>query len=178
MKERSMSKTAIAFYVFVAGLGLGATRATAQEVNVDQDKQADLVRCATYAWVGGQPAQDPLVDKHIVEAIDGALAAKGWRKVQGNPGCYVMYQASLREQRSLQIWNGGGRFRGGMGSVDVQTVLNGMLVVDIADGASRQLVWRAVGKDTVSDKTSKNEKKLAKVVDKMFKDLPVAAAKS
>jgi hypothetical protein len=89
-----------------------------------------------------------------------------------------MYQASLREQRSLQIWSGGGRFRGGVGSVDVQTVLNGMLVVDIADGASRQLVWRAVARDTVSDKTSKNEKKLAKVVDKMFKDLPVSAAKS
>lgn len=178
MKQRSMSNTAVAFYIFVAGLGLGATTATAQDVNVDHDQQADFSRCATYAWAKGQPAQNPLVDKHIVDAIDGALAARGWRKVQDSPGCYVSYQASVREQRSLHIWDGRGRFRGGMGSVDVQTVLNGMLVVDIADGKSRQLVWRAVARDTVSDKTSKNEKKLAKVVDKMFKDLPVASAKS
>jgi hypothetical protein len=175
MKQTSMSKTAVAFSIFVACLGLGATSATAQDVSVDYDRKADFSRCATYAWAEGQPAQNPLVDRRIVDALDAALAARGWRKVQDSPGCYVTYHASVREQKGLQIWDGGGRFRGGFGSVDVTTVLNGMLVVDIDEAANRQLIWRAVAKDTLSDKPEKNDRKLAKCVEKMFKDFPPAS---
>src|SRR6185295_17259318 len=158
-------------------LGLGATSAAAQDVKVDYDPKADFSRCVTYAWSKGQPAQSPLVDKRIIDAIDAALAAKGWRKVPENPGCYVTYQASLKEQKSLQVWESGFRFRGGISSVDVKTVVNGMLVVDIGDAAARQLMWSAVATDTVSDKPEKNQKKLAKVTEKMFKDLPSGSGK-
>jgi Domain of unknown function (DUF4136) len=179
MMQRSLlvTKAVVAAGVLVAGLAVGAGSAAAQEVNLDFDRQADFSKCATYAWAKGQPAQDPLVDKRIVTAIDAALASKGMRKVENNPGCYVTYHASVKEQRSLEIWDGGGRFRGGFGSVDVKTVLDGMLVVDIADAASHQLIWRAVAKDTVSDKPEKNQKKLAKVMDKMFKTFPSGSAK-
>lgn len=178
MKKRSSlsaNKTYLASFVLV-GLGL-CTSAAAQDVNVDFDRQADFSKCATYAWAKGQPAESPLVDKRIVNAIDDALASKGMRKTQDQPGCYVSYQASLKEQKSLQVWETGAwRFRSGIGSVDVKTVLNGMLVVDIAD-ASRQLLWRGVAKDTVSDKPEKNQKKLTKVMEKMFKDFPSGTAK-
>jgi hypothetical protein len=145
-------------------------------VAVDQDARADFSRCATYAWTEGQPAQNPLADRRIVEAVDGALALKGWRKVTENPGCYVMYQASLREDRGLQIWGTGGRFLGGTGSVSVTTVRNGMLVVDIGDAATKQIIWRGVARDTLSDKPEQNQKKLAKCMDRMFKRLPAAKA--
>jgi len=178
MKQGSMlMKASVAFQVVVAGLWLGASSAIALDVNVDHDKEADFSKCVTYAWAKGQPAHNPLADKHIVEAIDGALAGKGWRKVQANPACYVMYQASVREQKGLQVWGSGGRFLGGMGSVDVKTVVNGMLVVDIGDAATQQLIWRAVARDTVSDKPEQNQKKLAKCMDKMFKDFPPASTK-
>jgi len=153
-------------------LGLLATSAAAQDVTVDHARQADFSRCRTYAWAQGQPALNPLADANIVEAIDAALASKGWRRVEANPGCYVMYQASLREQKGLQVWGNGPRFFGGMASVDVKTVVNGMMVVDIGDAASQQLLWRAVAKDTLSDKPEKNKKKLAKCMEKMFKDFP------
>lgn len=166
-----MSKTAIASYALVAGL---AGSASAEQVRVDYDRQADFARCATYAWSKGQPAENPFVDKRIVEAVDAALAARGWRKVEENPGCYVAYQASVKEEKSLQVWESGWRFRGGLSSVDVKTVLNGMLVVDIADPSSRQLIFRGVATDTISDKPEKNQKKLAKVTEKMFKELPAA----
>jgi hypothetical protein len=48
----------------------------------------------------------------------------------------------------------------------------GTLVVDLLDAASRELVWRAVARDTLSDKTDKNAKKLAKATKKMFEDFP------
>ena len=178
MKEKSMSRKAVAFYLFVAGLGLGATTATAQDVSVDYDKQADFSRCATYAWVEGRPAADSLADKHIVDAIDGALAARGLRKVQDGPGCYVRYQASVRPLKRLQAWDARGPFRGGMVTVEVESVQEGTLVVDILDAGGRQLIWRSVARNTVSNDPAKNEKRLAKSVNKMFRELPTASAKS
>jgi hypothetical protein len=178
MKERSMtSKTSVAGLVLAAGLGLGAARAAAQEVTVQSDKQADFSRCTTYAWAEGQPAENPLADKNIVAAIDQALAARGWRKVESGAACLVRYQASVREEKSLQVWDSPRPFVRGIASVDIKTVVNGMLVVDIADAAKREFIWRAVARDTVSDKPEKNEKKLAKAVAKMFAQFPPAGGR-
>jgi hypothetical protein len=173
----SMGRKGLAFCVLVAGLGL-ANGGSAQEVSVDYDRQADFSRCRTYAWAAGRPAESTLVDKRIVQAVDEALAAKGLRKGEGGPGCYVMYHASVKEQHGLAAWGTGGRFLGGMATVDVTTVKNGMLVVDIGDAATRQLIWRGVAKDTLSDKPEKNQKKLRKCMDKMFKDFPSGPANS
>jgi hypothetical protein len=99
-------------------------------------------------------------------------AGQGLEESAAQPGLHVTYHASTRAQRSLQVWDSG-RFFGGMGSVDVKTIQNGTLVVDIGD-ASRQLISRAVAKDTLSDKPEKNQKKLDKTMEKMFKTLPPA----
>jgi hypothetical protein len=144
VKKRALvSRRAMAVPILVAGLGAGAGRVAAQDVSVDYDRGADFSGCGTYAWAEGQPAENPLVDKRIVEAIDRSLAAKGCRKVPESPGWYVTYRASAREQKELRVWDTGWRFRG-MGTVDLKTALNGMLVVDIKDGATRELVWRGV----------------------------------
>jgi Domain of unknown function (DUF4136) len=179
MTRKSMIRDlSLASSVF-ATLMVASPSASAQDVSVDYDRQANFSKCSTYAWAKGQPAPSPLADKRIVDAIDAALAAKGWKKVDRDPGCYVAYQASLREQKSLQVWQPTGwRFGGGIGSVDVKTVLAGMLLVDIGDAATQQLIFRAIAKDTVSDKPEKNQKKLAKTVEKMFKELPSGSARS
>lgn len=170
-----LSQAALASCLLIAGFGFAPALASAQDVSVDYDKQADLSKCATYSWTKGQPAPDPLVDKHIIEAIDEGLAARGSRKVEANAGCYVRYQASAREQRGLSIRDSGGRFWGGMGSVDVRTERTGTLVVDLVDASTLELVWRAIARDSLSDKTGKNQKKLAKATRKMFADFPPEA---
>jgi hypothetical protein len=48
----------------------------------------------------------------------------------------------------------------------------GTLVVDIFQGKSKNLLWRGIAQDELSDKTDKNVKKLGKASDKMFKDFP------
>jgi hypothetical protein len=40
------------------------------------------------------------------------------------------------------------------------------------DAKTKQLLWRGTAEGTLSDKTDKNEKKLEKAVEKMFKDFP------
>jgi hypothetical protein len=46
------------------------------------------------------------------------------------------------------------------------------LVVDIWDARTKQLLWRATATDTVSENPEKNEKKLKKAMEKMFKKYP------
>jgi hypothetical protein len=48
----------------------------------------------------------------------------------------------------------------------------GTLIVDMSDPNTKQLIWRGVGQDTLSNKPSKNEQKLEKAVEKMFKNIP------
>ena len=49
---------------------------------------------------------------------------------------------------------------------------NGSLVVDLVDASSKDMVWRGVATDTLSDKTKKNGHKLNKAIRRMFKKYP------
>lgn len=47
--------------------------------------------------------------------------------------------------------------------------------MDVYDAQARQLVWRGMATETFSDKTDQNIKKLAKAVEKLFKQYPAQA---
>jgi hypothetical protein len=146
----------------------------AQDVSVDFDKGVDFSKFKTYGWQPGQPAPSPLVDKRILNAIDGQLASKGWTKTMDAPSdAVVVYYAALKEQKQLNAWGAGPRWSG-YGTVNVATIRIGQLVVDVYDASSKQLVWRGIASDTVSDKQEKNEKKLNDAVAKLFKQFPPA----
>ena len=74
-------------------------------------------------------------------------------------------------------WRGWGA--GGMGTATTTTseYTVGTLVVDIFDAKSKQLLFRGTAQDELSDKPEKNQKKLAKASDKMFKDFPPGSKK-
>ena len=46
------------------------------------------------------------------------------------------------------------------------------LAVDLVDNTQREMVWRGVAQDTLSDSSDKNQKKLDKALEKMFKKYP------
>ncbi len=48
----------------------------------------------------------------------------------------------------------------------------GTLIVDLVDARTKQLIWRGEGTATLSSKMSRNEKKLNKVLKKMFGEFP------
>jgi hypothetical protein len=143
------------------GLGLEPRRARAMDVNVGL-RQAGSVLPVRDVRVGEGAAgtESPRRQAHR-GGHRRAARGPGWKKVQANPGCYVIYQASVKEQRSLQVWGHGGRFIGGMGSVDVKTVVNGMLVVDIGDASTQQLIWRAVARTRSATSPSRTRRSSA-----------------
>ena len=68
----------------------------------------------------------------------------------------------------------GRRGFGGFGTetTSASTYTEGTLVIDIFDGKTKELIWRGTATDTLSGKPEKNEKKLTKVVEKMFEEFP------
>ena len=145
--------------------------ASAQTVAVDYDRGVDFSKFKSYSWGESQPTQNPLVDKRIVTAIDGELASKGWTRDTTAPGAIVVYQAALKEDRQLVGWSSGPRWSG-MGTVRTEKILTGQMVVDVYDAATKQLIWRGIVSDAVSDKPETNEKRLQAAVTKLFKRFP------
>jgi len=166
-------KTFLAGVMF-AGMCLVSAAASAQTVTVDYDKEVDFAKFGSYTWVQGQPASNPFVDKRIRGAIDAQLASKGWTKSDSSPSAIVVYFAAVESERELNGWGSGPRWTG-FGTVRVNTILTGQLVVDVYDTETRELVWRGFVSDTVSDNTEKNEKRLNEAVTKLFKQFPPKA---
>jgi hypothetical protein len=152
------------------------------QVNVDWDPEAEFTGLMTYAWKRGTEAPSPLVQKRIEDAVNDALAGLGYEKVESGADFYVITHAALDSQTRVNVSDygySGGWYRGyhrgvGMGTttVDVYDINVGTLMVDILDVESDDLMWRGVGSKTVSNKPEKNEKKIIKIVTKMFKKFP------
>jgi hypothetical protein len=148
-----------------------------QNVKVDYDKNANFSTYTTYAWTKGTPVENPLMDQRIVNGIDKQLAAKGLHKVDAsaNPDLLVLYHGAVSTETQLDTTNLGGwgwRWGGGMSTTTVEKIPVGRLVVDIGDVKTKKLLWLGDASDTLSDKPEKNEQKLNKALEKMFKKFP------
>jgi len=156
--------------------------AHAQKVNTDFDSAADFTAYKTYVYKPDMVARSPLMDKRIVEGIAANLTTKGLAKVESNPDVYVSYHGSVSEEVSIDTnnwgygygagWRWGGYYGPTSTSTQVRKYERGTLVVDIWDAKKNQLVWRGIASDTISDKPEKNEQKIKKALEKMFKKYP------
>ncbi len=84
-----------------------------------------------------------------------------------------MYSAGIKQSVSYEGYSMGWYNR--MGTVNEVIEREGTLIIDIAHPAKQEVVWRGVATDTLSDKSSKNTKKVQKMVSKMFKNYPPTA---
>jgi hypothetical protein len=150
-------------------------------VKTDFDHKADFSRFHTYSWIGVK-AGNSLWQGRITQAVDAALGAKGWNKVESGGDASVSAVGRTREQDSLQtFYDGfpgwGWRARwwgmgGGMATTEVVQERIGTLTVDVFDGSSKELIFRGQATDTLSRNPEKNDKKLEHAVDDMFKRFP------
>jgi hypothetical protein len=162
-------------------LGLAATL-SAQDVNVDYDKDADFSKIKTYSMKIGTSWGNPLAEKRVLQEFEQALNAKGWTKAdEGSADADVVLHGATQTKKDLNtFYSGGGgyRYRGwGSAQTTVSEYLVGTLVVDIFDTKSKTLIFRGTASDEISEKPEKNQKKLAKASEKMFKDFPPGSAK-
>jgi hypothetical protein len=168
-----------------ASLGLAllfATASFAQQVKTDYDRGIDFSHYKTYSWQKVQTPDALWVDR-IKEAVDSALAAKGWTQVESGGEVAIVAIEMTKNQQSLNtFYNGfGGGWRWGGGFGDATTTVDnykvGTLVVDLFDANTKKVIWRGSSSDTLSDKSDKNIKNLDKGVQKMFDHFPPDAKK-
>jgi hypothetical protein len=163
---------AAALIAVVALCGL----AIAQDVHTDYDHHANFERYHTYSWIGVK-TDNPLWEQRIQDAVDKELQSKGWQRVESGGDVAISAVGAVKNQKYYHtFYDGMGGWRwGGFGTEATTTVENeriGTVILDMYDASTKQLIFRGVARDTLSDKPEKNENKLQKAVDKMFKDFP------
>jgi hypothetical protein len=169
-----MKQLHILFSVVMAVLLVSAF-AFAQDVKTDYDHHANFAQYHTYSWAKVQTT-NPLWESRIEQAVDHALQAKGWQRVDNGGDVALTAVGSAQKRQEYQtFYDGMGGWRwGGFGETVTQTVNYpvGTLVLDMYDAHAKKLIWRGVSSDTLSTNPEKNEKKLDKTVDKMLDHFP------
>jgi hypothetical protein len=177
MKRLAMFASSAAIVALFAGLAYAA------EVKTDYDHSADFSQVHTYSW-GQVSTTDPFYVDRIKQEVDKDLQAKGWQMVPSGGDVTVFAKGNVHNQQELETYyNGfgggwGGRWGwGGWGgpwntTTAVTNQKVGMLVVDIFNGHSKNLMWRGSAEADLSKSEEKNTSSLDKDIDKMFKDFP------
>jgi Domain of unknown function (DUF4136) len=166
---------------------VGAT-AFAQEVKVDFDKDANFAKVKTFVIKIGTSWNNPISEKRVLGEIEQTLTEKGWKKAddEAQADALVVLHGATQTKKELNTFYSGGYggygWRGWGGGMGTATTTEseyrvGTLVVDIFDAKTKQLMYRGIAQDEISDKPEKNVKKLAKASDKLFKDFPPGSVK-
>ncbi len=169
--SRILSLCAVLLLVALPGL--------AQKAFIDYDKSANLAGYKTYAFVPNPGADlsqsSPLMHKRV---LDGIRAQIKLQEVPSNPDLAVTYHVTTKQEVSLNTtgmsygprWGGGYRYYGGgWGSTTttVDTYEVGTLVIDVADVAKKQVIWRGTVQGTVPTNPEKGAKKIDKAIEKL-----------
>jgi hypothetical protein len=175
-----------AVFVLMALVLLFAGKSWAGDVKTDYDRNANFGNYKTYSWEKVK-TQDPLVADRIKNAVNAALAAKGWTQVDSGGDISIVAMEITKKQQSLNTFydgfGGGWGWRGfggggfGEATTTTETYKVGALVVDLFDTKTKQLVWRGNSSDTLSNNSDKNIKNMDKDVQKMFKQFPPGSPK-
>jgi len=170
MKRKFVPVFAVAF--------VGICVALFADVKTDYSHSVNFGQYRTYSWIKVQ-AGNELWQERIKTDVDEALQARGWQQTPSGGDATVAAFGSTKEMPTLQTFYdglGGGWFWGGFGegmaTTTVENTPVGTLVVDVFDAHGKKLIWRSVATNTLSGDPQKNEKKLAKTVDDMFKNFP------
>jgi len=132
-----------------------------------KDAKANFQSFTTYRWEKGYEAYDPSVHRHIVQAIDAELAARGFRKLEtGAATVTIRYHTTVRNDVSLDTLDEFER----AGKVAPGRALGRLVIV--MRTPDNQRVWAA---DTVQPlpETATREGELRQIVSRMFETYPV-----
>jgi Domain of unknown function (DUF4136) len=178
-----------AVYLTLVVMFVGVMSVYAQDVRYNFDKNADFTKYKIYKWVDikGTDRPNQLVQKQITDALDAELAKKGLTKTTGdNADLYIAYQTAIGSEKEFTSYNTGwgygpgwgGGWYGGTGSTmtttSTTTIYVGQLDLDMYDAAKKEMVWRGTASKTIDPKAKpeKQEKNLAKAVEKLLKNYP------
>ena len=175
-------------FALAAALCLFAAPGFAQKVTVDWDKDYDFDTIKTYEWVSPQVSPtSPLMQQRIEEAMQYHLAMRGVERVESGGDVMITYHGDNKDETVIPtdhfgMGYGGGWGRWGGGGMSTSTsrahtYTRATLIFDLWDAKTKDMIWRGTISDTISDKPEKNEKKINKGAEKLFKECDKRYAK-
>jgi hypothetical protein len=145
----------------VTAIGCGANKML---IRAELAPGTNVATYHTFAWlpvppgIPGEPRQDNiLLDQDIRATVDRELVAKGYAKASsGTPDFLIGYRANIKEKEINSIRDYYDyRQLGGKDAVTDAYVFGheeGTLGLDVLDGRTQQLVWRAAATAVVDPK--------------------------
>jgi len=150
---------------------LVAAGAYAPNISTDADPSASFSAYKTYLWTMGTPSVELRGEQRIRSAVDAQLSAKRFRlATDETPDIYIATHVLTHDDPQV-IATGFGPWGSG-GTIDVKTLVQGTLVVDMYDATTKKMVWRGVATDTAGDKPSTNTSNINKALAQMFQHYP------
>jgi len=154
---------------------LASSLAMGQQVSVNYNHNANFSQYHTYAWGSNNKnaIQNSILAQVAQQDIDSAMSQKGLQKVDEsqNPDLVLAASGGEREQTSYNAWGMRG-IGGGMGGITPEQNYETTMVVSLYDTKGKELVWRGIAQNTLSNNGNKNQKNVEKAVEKMFKQWP------
>ena len=154
---------------------LASSLAMAQQVSVNYNHNANFSQYHTYAWGSNNKnaIQNSILAQVAQQDIDSAMSQKGLQKVDEsqNPDLVLAASGGEREQTSYNAWGMRG-IGGGMGGITPEQNYETTMVISLYDVKQKELVWRGIAQNTLSNNGNKNQKNVEKAVEKMFKQWP------
>jgi NADPH:quinone reductase-like Zn-dependent oxidoreductase len=149
--------------------------ALAQQVSVNYNHNANFSQYHTYAWGSNNKnaIQNSILAQVAQQDIEAAMSQKGLQKVEEsqNPDLILTASGGEHESTSYNAWGMRG-IGGGMGGISPQQNYETTMVVSLYDLKQKELVWRGIAENTLSNNGNKNQKNVEKAVEKMFKQWP------
>jgi hypothetical protein len=162
------------------------------QVNQDYDMSKDFSSLKTYEWqtktqpeTGDIRVDNSLLDARIRSAINDSLSKRGYQRItQGKPDFYVAYKYQIRRKIGSDDVRMGVGFglgsRGSFGGVgvssgrDISEYDEGVLVIDLKDASSGDLMWRGTGTAVVKQQSKPEEitKGVNEAVEKILSQFP------
>jgi len=185
--------------VILAGVLLFGPASVSHGSNVrtDFNHQTNFSQYHTYSW-GNVKTTDPFYVDRVKQAVNQQLQSKGWQLMPSGGAVTVFATDNVHNHQETQTFYdgfgggwGGGWGWGGWGwgggwgagpdvgqsttTTTSQPVAN--LVVDLFESSSKNLLWRGLATEDLSNNSDKNTKSLDSDIAKMFKGFPPKAGK-
>ena len=182
------------FYLWIATVMSGCAGV---RVSQDYDVASDFSQYQTFGWASeAQPEtgdiriDNPLLDARIRKAVEQALIGKGIRQVDKETpdftAAYRLVVQSRIESSPVSIGVGtgfgigSGSYGGiGVGSSNVESYDEGLLIIDFTDTRNGDLIWRGTGAKRLARHSDpqKTTQEVYTLVDKILAQYPPAAKK-
>ncbi len=163
-------------YIVIAfGIAFINGCATGFKADFDHDASNDFSGYQKFAWISEQPmkvsattgAVNPLLQPRIMSAIEDALAAKGFRKVDDAKSADFILSFTVGSRDEIKVdsyptmsagyagypghWGWGRSYYGYSTETSVRQYTKGTLAIDVFDVEERRPVWHGVATKAIHE---------------------------